>query len=466
MRTLHSRSLLSILAVTTALAVVACSNSDPDRPPNIVLFIIDTLRADKLSSYGYPADTSPALTRLAERGVQFDKVTAQTSWTMPSIGSMLTSRYPRSLGLYAEDAQMVPNSADTLAELLKRAGYVTFGITANPNLNSRYNFQQGFDEYHESIVVFGRTRDQVPEGKIFHRDSTLRTAPDITQSVLEFAKRQTGALPSFIQIDVMEVHEHFKGKLMRPEYKQLFKGNPSANYLRMIRQVTDDTEVFVNELTALAGWENTLFVITSDHGEGLTDHPGVKLSNAHGALLYESQLNVPWIMFNPSWQPERSQITQRVRLLDLVPTILDYAGIETAGEFEGVSLMPLVNGAVDTVGLPEFIVTETSFRHYRKVSAIGDEWQFIDNRKEHPGLPTLEYQRLGAKPNGIATDQSAQHADDITRMQEFIADWEAAHPLAEPTPIEDDLDEETRAQLESVGYLGEEEDEDEESSDE
>ena len=88
------------------LCLAACSDESP-RPSNVVLVIIDTLRADKVSSYGSEVDTSPALTILAEQGVQFDSVIAQSSWTLPSVGSMLTSRYPRSLGLKQEDGQMV-----------------------------------------------------------------------------------------------------------------------------------------------------------------------------------------------------------------------------------------------------------------------------------------------------------------------------------------------------------------------
>jgi len=446
----------ALILLLVAAVCSACSGGSGEAGgrPNLVLVIIDTLRADKLSSYGCEVESSPALTRFSDEGVQFDSVTAQTSWTMPSVGSMLTSRYPRSLGLYSEDAQMVPDSAETLAETLKRAGYATFGITANPNLNERYNFHQGFDEYHESLVVFSKSRDEVPEGKVFFRDAALRTAPDIAESVFEFVDRVDGALPCFIQIDLMEVHEYFNGKLRRTEYDELFEGVPSANYLRMVRQVTDDLAVFVDELSDKPGWKNTLFIFTSDHGEGLLDHPSVESSRGHGALLYESHVKVPWIMFSPSWSPKRSRIEQPVRLLDLVPTILDYADVEFGASYEGVSLMPLIEGEVEAIEMPRYLVTETYFRKFRKISAIGGEWQFIDNRKEHGGLPKAELQALGGKPNGKQTDQSRAHAEELERMRSFIAEWEAEYEPAEPTLIEGELDEATRAQLEAVGYLG------------
>ena len=445
-------SLLSIPLFLLACALVGCT--EPDHRPNVVLIVIDTLRADKLSSYGCERDTSPALTRLSERGVQFDKVISQTSWTLPSIGSMLTSQYPRTLGLYEEDAQMLPDSAETLAESLKRAGYATFGITANPNLNKRYNFQQGFDQYHESLVVFRKSRDEVPEGKLFFRDATLRTAPDIATEVYDFAKRVGDSQPAFVQIDLMEVHEYFNGKLRREEYSKYFKNDPLASYLQMVRQVTDDLGVFVEQLSAMDGWANTLFVFTSDHGEGLTDHPDVESSRGHGALLYKSHVSVPWIMYNPSWTPLRSHIEQRVRLLDLVPTVLDYVGATPPPGLEGVSMMPLINGQVEQVPMPEFMLSETYFRKFRKISAIGEQWQYVENRKPQGGLPPFEFQKWDSKPDGRKTNRLSANKAEARRMQAYITDWESRHKAAKPVPIEDELDEATRAQLEAVGYLG------------
>ncbi|MFT5284176.1 MAG: arylsulfatase A-like enzyme [Planctomycetota bacterium] len=435
-------------------SLAACSEPELDTRPNVVLIVIDTLRADKLSSYGFERDTSPALTRLSERGVQFDSVISQSSWTLPSIGSMLTSQYPRTLGLYAEDAQKLPDSAVTLAEVLKSGGYATFGITANPNLNIRYNFQQGFDEYHESVVVFHRPGEDVPEGKLDYKKTALRTTPDIARAIIKFANKVGDARPAFVQVDLMEVHEYFNGKLRRDEYAEFFSDDPSAAYLQMIRQVTDDLEVLVTQLSSIEGWADTLFIFTSDHGEGLKDHPSVKPSRGHGSLLYKSHVSVPWIMYNPSWTPKNAHIQQRVRLLDLFPTILDYVGVASPPGVKGVSLMPLVNGEVTEVAMPEFLMTETSFREFSKVSVIGDEWQFVENRKPHPGLSDSELQEWEQTSNGKRTNRIGANGDEALRMQKYIQAWEAAHPFGEPTLIEEELDDATRAQLEAVGYLG------------
>ena len=440
------------------LCLTACGGEAP-RPANLVLVMIDTLRADKVSSYGAEVDTSPGLTRLAEKGVQFDSVIAQSSWTLPSVGSMLTSRYPRSLGLYTEDGQMVPGDAVTLAEVVQDAGYATFGFTANPNLNSRYNFHQGFDHYSDSSVVFHMRGDEPPEGSTSYLDAPLRSSPEVFDAALEFARTMNGSRPAFIQLNLMEVHEHKSDRYLREPYKKLFEGQESALYLRAVRQVTDDTEAFVNELAGLPGWEDTLFVILSDHGEGLEDHPDVVRSKGHGALLYGSNISVPWILYNPLWQgsdpgPAGQRVTQTLRLLDVLPTLLDVLQLEAPAECLGSSAWPLALGQIRQVATPEFLVSETFFRGVSKISTLGQGWQYLNNRNKHPGLPRHELQAWDSRPNGVLTDASATQRKEMRRMRAFLEDWEVRNPLARQTALVGELSEEAAAQLKAIGYLG------------
>ncbi|HIK60537.1 MAG TPA: hypothetical protein EYF98_07580 [Planctomycetes bacterium] len=448
------------------LCLAACADEAP-RPSNIVLVIIDTLRADKVSSYGCEVDTSPALTVLAEQGMQFDSVIAQSSWTLPSVGSMLTSRYPRSLGLKMEDGQMVPDEAVTLAEILQREGYATFGITANPNLNSRYNFHQGFDHYSDSSVVFHRRDASIPEGAISYLNAPLRSTPEILAETLEFARGLGGDRPGYIQLNLMEVHEWIKpDQYLRPEYRGLFEEEVAAPYLCAIRQVTDDTVAFIHDLASLPGWEDTLFIVTSDHGEGLGDHPDVPRSMGHGSLLYGSHIRVPWIVYNPIWQrgvgqgPSVRRVAAPLRLLDLVPTTLDALGVPVPPDCRGTSAWPLALGQTDRMDTPEFMVTETYFRGVDKISAVGGQWQYINNRAKHPGVPRHELQANDQRPNGIQTDVSSTQRGEVRRMRAFLEDWELRHPSAEPVPLVGELSPEAEGQLRAIGYLGGDEDAD------
>ena len=134
-------------------------------------------------------------------------------------------------------------------------------------------------------------------------------------------------------------------------------------------------------LSALAKGEHTLFVVTSDHGEGLSDHPHVGQSRRHGLLLYESQLRVPLILYSTAGDLPAGRVIERpVRLLDLMPTILDYAAVPVPDGIEGRSLLPLLRDEDAAVDLPETFVAETRFRRQNKIAAYAKEWKYIENR--------------------------------------------------------------------------------------
>ncbi len=451
---------LSYFALVSAL-IPALACSQPKKwataeNPNVVLIIIDTLRADKLSSYGHAEDPSPALSRLTENGVQFDSVYAQASWTLPSASSMLTSQYPRTIGIYGVNSGSLPDRFTTLAEALKAAGYTTFGATANPNLNTIANFQQGFDEYLDSNLFPERKgKKGQPTNKI-SSGPALRTAPELFQDAVDFIDATNNVQPYFLQFDVMEVHEHNFPELLRSEYADGFEESEDAAYLRRIRQVTDDIEGFVGRLRELEGWEHTLFVITSDHGEGLKDHPGVERAHAHGWQLYDSQLRVPLLIFNESWMIEPKRISQSVRLLDLLPTVLELAGTPPPLGIEGISLVPLMTGAVEEIEFPDALITETHFRGANKISIHAREWQYIHNREKQAVGQPHELQHRDQVPNGPATDVSNQYPKVLKALQGKIAAWERAHPENPSTVQTEELSESELEQLEAIGYMGDE----------
>ncbi|HNR31891.1 MAG TPA: sulfatase [Candidatus Hydrogenedentes bacterium] len=433
--------------------------SPGSRPPHIVLIMLDTLRADKLGCYGYPHDTSPALDALAARGVVFERAVAQCSWTRPSVGSLLTSRYARDLGLYVEHNEILNSRFETIGTLLKQHGYTTFGATANPNMNRSYNFHLGFDEYIESAVVFSwmeEAHDDNVRGRV-----SLPSAPRLYEQTLDFARRHPQG-PCYVQLNLMEIHEWYvrdNYTLRRPEYQGLFLdvGERYPKYLQSVRQLTDDTAGFMEALSGLAGWEDTLFVILSDHGEGLDDHPGIAKSLYHGWLLYESQVVVPWILYRPGWTPAQRRIAQPVRLLELLPTVLDFAGAPIPEDIAGVSLKPLVEGRVASAALPEYFITETDFRGASKVGAYAAAWKYFNNIAPHAGLPPHELQARGGREQGLRTNQSRRRAEDMEPLRAYVEAWMREHPKTPPTPQLQALSEEERRQLEAIGYLGDEE---------
>ena len=421
--------------------------------PNVVLVILDTLRADKLGCYGFPYDVSPSFDRLAENGVRFERVIAQCSWTRPSVGSLLTSHYPRTLGIYEERGHTLPESFETLPRLLKRHGYATFGLTANPNLNSIFNFQHGFDTYVDSNVVFEWMADA--GDATLRKDDPLPSAPSLFSRMLDYARR-AGPGPHYMQVNCMEVHEWtFRGSMARPEYLGLFRniGERHPVYSESVRQLTDDLGQFVERLTALPGWEDTLFVFVSDHGEGLDEHAPVAFDRLHGYLLYESLVSVPWVLYRKGWRPARQIIHQPVRLLELLPTVLDALGLPIPGEIEGKSMWPVITGEQASITLPEVFVCETNWRGVNKLGAYGTAWKHFLNRGRQSDLPERELQRMGEIERGAQTNQCAEEAEECARLSAFLDTWEAAHPPAPPVLQTRDFTEEEKRQLESIGYL-------------
>lgn len=430
--------------------------AQPAGPPNIVLIMLDTLRADKLGCYGCPHEVSPALDRIAGRGTVFERVVAQCSWTRPSVGSMLTSLHPRTLGLYKERDEALDSRFATLPEMLQQHGYRTFGATANPNMNEIYGFHRGFDEYIESSVVFGwmdtaESKETEVRGKV-----SLPGAPWLFGQALDFARKGDG--PCFLQLNLMEIHEWYvrdSYTMRRPEYNGLFSdtGEAYPKYLQAVRQLTDDTGAFIESLESLPGWDNTVFAIVSDHGEGLDDHPSVAKSMYHGRVLYESNSMVPWILYNPAWKPARPRVSQAVRLLEVMPTLLDCAGVPGPAGMAGVSLLPLVNGVADRAPVPDRFVLESHFREPR-LAVYDPDWKLYDNRPPHPTLPRFELQPWGIREDGFHTDAAARHAAEAEARKQFLEQWEREHPMAAPTPADMELSDEMREQLEAIGYLG------------
>lgn len=435
-----------------ALALVLLVGCQRGGRPHVVLIVLDTLRADALGVYGQELPVSPELDEMARQGVVFENVLAQSSWTRPSIGSLLTSRYPRALGLYDEQDQALPESFETFAEVLRGAGYATFGATANPNVNSTYGFRQGFDRYLDSTVRWHWM--EVEEGKPTTDERALQPAKELFDAALDFASRARG--PVYVQLDLMEIHQHSRrGRraLIRPEHYDLFPDARDSTYLQAVRQVSRDVSAFVRRWRASPRRRDTLFVLLSDHGQGLGDHPDVKSSSGHGFLLYESHLRVPWILYRPGAGLGPRSVPDAVRLLDVVPTLLDYLGLPPIPQAAGVSLLPLITGMGSPPELPAVFVAETEMRRREKIAAYGREWKYIENRRHHPGTFRRELQAVGEVENGRRTDHIQERPDAAESLERYLAEWERHHPKADPTPVAEALPEATLEQLRSLGYV-------------
>jgi arylsulfatase A-like enzyme len=416
------------------------------RTTNVVLIVLDTLRADKLGCYGFPEDTSPEIDALAAHGVRFANAISQSPWTRPSIGSMLTGLYPRTLGLYRERNERLPDGVVTLADAFKQRGFTTIGATANPNINAVFGFARSFDHYVDSNRVWDWMREK--DGKPDATAGSLMPAARVFAQAIE-AIRRFDRPPYYLQLDVMEMHEY--GAPARRRFKTLFEGHPNQRYLQQLRELSHAVADFVDEIAGLPGMRETLFVLTSDHGEGLDDHPRVPLARHHGYVLYDSQLQVPLIFYHSQGKIGRGVVVeQRVRTLDVMATILDLMGWQAPPQ-AGRSLVPLFTDPGADVGIPAFEVAETQFRRLDSISVYGAEWRYFEHRRPVQGLAERELQRARAA-DGAATSELAEHPEHAHALTAHLAAWEARYEKKPPTPV-DGVSEETLRQLHAIGYI-------------
>ncbi len=436
-----------LLCVLTLVLFHSCGVKRSSQP-NVVLIIIDTLRADSLGCYGSSADPSPELDKLASTGVRFDDVIAPSSWTRPSMGSIMTGLYPRRLGLYRELGDTLPFEFKTLAEYLKEAGYATFGVTTNTNTNRVFQFDQGFDDYIDSLNKFPWQTDNA--------DDTHNVLPanKVFELALDWAKGSRER-PGFMQLTLMEVHEHREklyNSMVRRDYRRFHRDHKHAAYLQSTHQVTDDIATFVEQMRVLKGWENTLFIVTSDHGEGLTDHPDVTHSHFHGYQIYESQVRVPWLIFSSTGSIPTKVLKETVSLVDLTPTLLELVGLELPQDLDGQSWASAVRGG-QSPKPRAFEITESYFRECNKIAVFTKEGKYFEHRDQWPGVDAIEYYPRSMRENGSVNNQILYHVQTSDTYSAWLQTWEKSVIKRPPESNADAISEEELEQLRALGYV-------------
>ncbi len=441
---------------------------------NVLFVIIDTLRADHLGAYGYEKPTSPNVDEVASAGVVFDQAFANCSWTRPSIASMLTGVYPRETGVYKERYDKLSPEVVTLAEMFHGSGYRTYGVTANPSINAVFGFDQGFDEYGDCGVVWAwmKGKTKYKKGKVLMEDADLVT----DRSIALLERHEEG--PFYLQVLYIDPHlpygapDHFvhplndepKSRVERYDSEVAFADQELGRLLTFVREHHPDT----------------LVVISSDHGEGLTDHPGVPRAGTHGFVLYDSNIHVPLIFAHPGLQGG-SRFPDPVQLLDLVPTLAELFGLTVATGVKGTSLAPVLHGK-PAPQLPDQFFLDTQFNEVDKVAIREPGFKLQINRDhvayeagERPDLDEekresvrkliqmggpVELYRLpgNERPQekyGLDLADDPAFAETRKRLEAALSEWEAATTALPPINRDADkeVDSEVVRQLRALGYL-------------
>jgi arylsulfatase A-like enzyme len=456
-----------------APATAAVTGQAPSGAPNVVVIVVDTLRADHLACYGYGGVKTPHFDALAADGTRYARTFAQASWTRPSIATILTGLYPSSHGA-VHKADVLPEHVQTLAEILVANGYHTVGFPNNINVAPPFGFAQGFVEYHylapdlffyadeaaAELTLYSGLR--LVRERFFARYVNVhfyyRPAEYVVDKVRAWldgpnAKRT----PFFMYLHFMDPHDPY---MVHPYdgvgYARVAMPNPPAAMAELLMKTYDGEIAYLDEhLGALVAdlkrrglYDDTLIVLTADHGEEFHEHGGWW----HGTTLYDEQIGVPLIV-----KPAKGGATGRVveeltTTLDVAPTILRAVGVPPPLVMQG-HVLPL-----DAAPPParEHVYAEEDFEGNILQAVRGRTWKFIVANPGNPrGLAPEELYDVAAdaKETKNVASQDPTHREEMRAALGRLTLQAKAHAGKGGTAT---IDAAARERLEALGYLDKE----------
>ena len=460
------------------------------RRPNVILVSLDTLRPDRLGCYGAEPSDSPHLDALAAEGLRFTDAYSTSSYTLPSHGSMLTGQYPAFHGAVDVTDALDPQRSPLLADLLADAGYVTAGFTGAGYVSSEYGFATGFDRYSHNDPVWAV--DTVRGGMLLNTMSweRLPLSPELlrrydSSAVTQWIETRPDGAPFFLFLHTYIAHnfapsepwlkshgllgrngdEDFQRPFNHKDREAFNQGGERSltdvqeQYLPYYDATIAMADEFVGQVLASlnsAGLdENTMVVVTSDHGEEFGEHGFF----GHGETLYDANTRVPLIVRLPADQAgEPGQVlADPVSLVDIAPWVLSVAGLPPDRR---MSVSPPLGP--DRSNPPGRSVTIMELDNHRyRTSSLRDGELKLTVRFGEGGQEfdreELELYDLATDP-GEVSDLAAERAADVKRMRGKLRSFhdhaEALFPRDGSGFDVNDLSPEMFRNLKALGYLG------------
>ncbi len=303
----------------------------PGRGP-VVVYLVDTLRFDRMSAYGAPRPTSPAAQALAREGVRYDFAYSVSSWTRPGVAALFASRWPAEIGVYGRGGA-IREGVTTLPTIFHAQRWRTAAFCGNYLISDEgFGFRRGFDLFQLTLSI--------PE-----QDRGIPVAQRVVGPAIEWLRGQRD--PRFLlYVHVMDPHSDWgeNGNPYRhwsPGYENLFPTGRTATisdrewslsrYDALIRQADDQFAALRRELEIKGWWDSALVLYVADHGEEFYEHG----ATGHGETLFEEVLRVPMIVKGPAWGRPGSIVPAPVSLLDLLPSIAGWARFPSDASWRG-----------------------------------------------------------------------------------------------------------------------------------
>jgi arylsulfatase A-like enzyme len=436
--------------------------------PNVMLLIVDTLRADRLSAYGYEKGRTPHIDALATDGLLYTAF-AQASWTRPSVATILTGLYPSSHGA-VHKVDLLPDRVETLAEILAANGYATVGFPNNVNVSESFNFQQGFAEYHYLApdLFFGATEAaakltfysalrMVRERFLASRVNVhhyYQPAEVVTDRVLSWLEGVRPEERFFLYAHYMDPHDPY---MVHPfdgvGYARVKYPNPPADMAARFSELYDGEIAYLDEhigrlidgLRSRGLYESTLIVLTSDHGEEFHEHGGWW----HGTTLYDEQIAVPLIV-KPVGAVARGQaVPGMATSLDIVPTIAAATGASPAGPVQGQPLPFTTAVPIDRAQ----VFAEEDFEGNVLQAVRTAEWKLMTANAGNPrGLAEVELYEVAADPRE-RENLAAGRGPQVEEMRAALGRSVLEARSQEGQGAETEIDSVTKDRLKALGYL-------------
>ena len=404
--------------------------------PNVVLVMVDTLRADHLSCYGGPVPT-PNLCQLVEDGGSLYQGFSHASWTKPATASLLTSLLPSTHRAMSKPSTLSPD-VEMIAEVMQGAGYTTGGIVSNINLADSFGFNQGYDEYHflspaylagaeessSKLVLYDIVRKvwfNLSGGGIrpadFYQDST--TVNEVAFDWLDRNSRER----FFLFVHYMDPHDpYFRhpydgygiARVSNPHPDAALAEEMHTLYKGEIEFLDANFGRFLDRLRADGVYDNTVIALVADHGEEFFEHGGWW----HGVTLYEEQIHVPllikWAQDSPG--PAADAHEPIARLIDVAPTLVAVAGIEIPAAMQGSDLR---SPAASRTAKQREVYSEEDHEGNVLWSLRTATRKLIVANEDNPrGLATREFFAIDADPNELSPLDQASRSQEVSELQQ------------------------------------------------
>ena len=416
-------------ALTILLSAPLLTAATPAPPPNVVFITIDTLRADHLGCYGYKQIHTPNIDALAAGSTRFERAYTPVPVTLPAHTAIFTGTYPMFNGMHDFSGNKLGPTQITLASLLQQQGYATGAVLGSAVLDSRFGLNRGFDFYYDHFD-FNRLLES-------NLDDMERPGNVVADNALDWLNKNYQK-KFFLWMHLYDPHFPYRPpEPFSTEYKDhLYDGEIAFADVQVGRLID-----FLKKKGLL---QNTLIVLTGDHGESLGEHGEL----THGFFIYNATLHVPVIIHLPG-QAAAKTVSDDINLVDLMPTVLSVLKLEVPSTVQGRNLLPIIDGKDKAAPASLYAETFLPRLHFN-----WSELRGVETEKYHfISAPKPELYDLSKDPGeteNLYSQRSAVAEELRARLETMIRQYSAGHELAEKTGLDPALME----RLKSLGYAG------------